>query len=161
MTKCGRYGSKQSEFDYSPATIRASVERSLARLHTTYLDTVYLHDVEYVCTPVGPAGAAGNPDAALAAQSAEYGLAEGQEGKIWGPGDQKILDAVAELRRLQDEGMVKNVGISGAFPLSAPAPPRPSLSSPSASPTSCFFSHPRTPATPHFLDLCTRTPLSY
>ncbi|KAH9853872.1 Aldo/keto reductase [Lenzites betulinus] len=114
ITKCGRYGFTQAEFDYSPATIRASVKRSLERLHTDYLDTVYLHDVEYVCTPVGPPS--GHHAAALADQSAAYGLAPGQEATVWGPGDQTILDAVAELRKLQDEGAVKHIGISG-YPL--------------------------------------------
>ncbi|KAI0829347.1 Aldo/keto reductase [Trametes gibbosa] len=114
ITKCGRYGLSQAEFDYSPATVRASVKRSLERLHTDYLDTVYLHDVEYVCTPVGPQS--GHHAAALADRSAEYGLAPGQEATVWGPGDQAILDAVAELRKLQDEGVVKHVGISG-YPL--------------------------------------------
>ena len=112
MTKCGRYGFKQKEFDYSPATIRASIERSLERMHTTYLDTVYLHDVEYVCAPVGPV-VAGNPHDALASKSAEYGLAEDQAGKIWGEGDQKILNAVAELRKLQEEGKIRHIGMSG------------------------------------------------
>ena len=112
MTKCGRYGLTQSEFDYSPETIRKSVERSLERLHTTYLDTVYLHDVEFVCTPVGPLEA-GNPETALFETASEYGLAEGQEGKIWGEGDPKILDAYAELRKLQEEGKVKHIGITG------------------------------------------------
>ncbi|CDO74134.1 hypothetical protein BN946_scf185043.g184 [Trametes cinnabarina] len=114
MTKCGRYGPKQSDFDYVPATIRASVQRSLERLHTDYLDAVYLHDVEFVCTPVGPTS--GNHLASLSGKQAEYGLAEGEEGKIWGAGDQIILDAVAELRKLQDEGVVKHIGISG-YPL--------------------------------------------
>ncbi|EIW62146.1 Aldo/keto reductase [Trametes versicolor FP-101664 SS1] len=114
MTKCGRYGSTQAEFDYTPATIRASVKRSLERLHTTYLDTVYLHDVEFVCTPVGPRS--GHHAAALADAAAEYGLAPGQGGTVWGAGDQAILDAVAELRKLQAEGVVKHVGISG-YPL--------------------------------------------
>lgn len=112
MTKCGRYGLNQSQFDYSPATIRNSVERSLERFHTTYLDTVYLHDVEYVCTPVGPVEA-GNPEIALFEKTAEYGLAEGQEGKVWGEGDQKILDAYAELRKLQEEGKIKHIGMTG------------------------------------------------
>lgn len=85
-------------------------------MHTTYLDTVYLHDVEFVCTPVGPI-VAGKPEAALSdpAISAEYGLAPGQEGNVWGEGDQKILDAVAELRKLQEEGKVKHIGISGQY----------------------------------------------
>ncbi|KDQ29275.1 hypothetical protein PLEOSDRAFT_2849, partial [Pleurotus ostreatus PC15] len=77
MTKCGRYG--PSTFDYKPATIRESVERSLKRLHTDYLDTVFLHDVEFVCA-------------------------------------QKILDAFAELRKMKEEGLIKNIGITG-YPL--------------------------------------------
>ena len=46
LTKCGRIAS--SSFDYSPAWIRQSVGRSLARLKTQYLDVVYCHDVEFV-----------------------------------------------------------------------------------------------------------------
>ena len=46
ITKAGRIGPK--EFDYSQAHIRQSVLRSLSRLHTSYLDLVYLHDVEFV-----------------------------------------------------------------------------------------------------------------
>ncbi|KAB8339320.1 hypothetical protein FH972_022253 [Carpinus fangiana] len=46
LTKVGRIAS--SEFDYSPASVRKSVDRSLKRLHTTYLDVVYCHDVEFV-----------------------------------------------------------------------------------------------------------------
>lgn len=46
MTKVGRIAA--AEFDYSPAWIRHSVTRSLERLHTTYFDVVFCHDVEYV-----------------------------------------------------------------------------------------------------------------
>ncbi|EEY23548.1 D-threo-aldose 1-dehydrogenase [Verticillium alfalfae VaMs.102] len=46
ITKAGRVG--PSAFDYSPAHIRHSVHRSLARLHTPYLDLVHCHDVEFV-----------------------------------------------------------------------------------------------------------------
>lgn len=112
MTKCGRYGSTVADFDYSPATIRASVQRSLARLNTNYLDAVYLHDVEFVCTQVGPREA-GDPTIALGDAQAEYGLAPGQEGEVWGEGDQKIVDALGELRRMQDEGIIKAIGITG------------------------------------------------
>lgn len=42
----GRIGG--AEFDYSPEWIRYSVQRSLQRLKTTYLDVVYCHDVEFV-----------------------------------------------------------------------------------------------------------------
>ncbi|KAK4158845.1 L-galactose dehydrogenase [Cladorrhinum sp. PSN259] len=45
VTKAGRIAG--DEFDYSPAWIRYSVLRSLKRLHTTYLDLVYMHDVEF------------------------------------------------------------------------------------------------------------------
>ncbi|KAI0155217.1 Aldo/keto reductase [Xylariaceae sp. FL1272] len=46
VTKAGRIAG--DEFDYSPAWIRYSVCRSLERLHTSYLDLVYMHDVEFV-----------------------------------------------------------------------------------------------------------------
>ncbi|KAI9650062.1 hypothetical protein NHQ30_000075 [Ciborinia camelliae] len=49
ITKCGRISG--SEFDYSPPWIQHSIARSLTRLHTTYLDVVYLHDVEFVSAP--------------------------------------------------------------------------------------------------------------
>ena len=46
LTKVGRTGSE--EFDYSKEWVRQSVNRSLERLHTEYLDMVYCHDVEFV-----------------------------------------------------------------------------------------------------------------
>ncbi|KAI4865682.1 Aldo/keto reductase [Hypoxylon rubiginosum] len=46
VTKAGRVAG--GEFDYSPAWVRYSVLRSLERLHTPYLDLVYMHDVEFV-----------------------------------------------------------------------------------------------------------------
>ncbi|KAK1976592.1 L-galactose dehydrogenase [Colletotrichum cereale] len=46
VTKAGRIA--PSEFDYSPAWIRASVRRSLERLNTSHLDLVYTHDAEFV-----------------------------------------------------------------------------------------------------------------
>jgi aryl-alcohol dehydrogenase-like predicted oxidoreductase len=49
VTKVGRIGG--SEFDYSPEWVRYSVQRSLQRLGTGYLDVVYCHDVEFV-TPL-------------------------------------------------------------------------------------------------------------
>ena len=45
-TKVGRVSS--TKFDYSPAWIRHSIQQSLDRLNTTYLDVVYCHDVEFV-----------------------------------------------------------------------------------------------------------------
>ncbi|KAI0880017.1 Aldo/keto reductase [Annulohypoxylon maeteangense] len=46
VTKAGRIAG--DVFDYSPGWVRASVLRSLERLHTSYLDLVYMHDVEFV-----------------------------------------------------------------------------------------------------------------
>lgn len=45
-TKAGRYGA--DEFDFSRKRILASVEESLKRLHTDYLDILFLHDIEFV-----------------------------------------------------------------------------------------------------------------
>ncbi|TCD70459.1 hypothetical protein EIP91_003220 [Steccherinum ochraceum] len=123
MTKCGRYGLNQSDFDYSPATIRRSVERSLKRLYDTdiledgqYLDVVYLHDIEFVCEQVQPPDAHYHALALTPEKAAEYGLAESDKARIRGPGDQVILDAVAELQKLKSEGKVRNIGITG-YPL--------------------------------------------
>ncbi|KAF9008840.1 NADP-dependent oxidoreductase domain-containing protein, partial [Cyathus striatus] len=76
-----------STFDYDPVAIRNSVIRSLKRLKTGYLDVVYLHDVEF-----------------------------GDEGIVRGEGDQKILNAFAELQKLKDEGLIRHIGITG-YPL--------------------------------------------
>ncbi|KAI9796971.1 MAG: hypothetical protein M1835_002494 [Candelina submexicana] len=46
LTKVGRIGS--SEFDYSASWVYHSIQRSLERLRTDYLDLVYCHDVEFV-----------------------------------------------------------------------------------------------------------------
>jgi len=46
LTKVGRISA--SEFDYSASWVCYSVQRSLQRLKTTYLDVVYCHDVEFV-----------------------------------------------------------------------------------------------------------------
>ena len=46
LTKVGRIAG--AEFDYSAQWVRRSVQRSLDRLQTKYLDVVYCHDVEFV-----------------------------------------------------------------------------------------------------------------
>jgi D-arabinose 1-dehydrogenase len=46
MTKVGRIAAL--EFDYSPSWVRYSVNRSLDRFKTSYLDVVFCHDIEYV-----------------------------------------------------------------------------------------------------------------
>jgi len=110
MTKCGRFG--PNDFDYDPARIRQCVLESLERLRTTYLDVVYLHDVEFVASQVMPK-LVGNHVAALDADASAYGLAEVDASNVRGEGDQKILDAIAELQKLKQEGIIKNVGITG------------------------------------------------
>lgn len=67
----------ESHFDFSSAHVRHSVERSLARLHTDYLDCVLLHS--------------DGDDMALLQQT----------------------DALEVLLRLKEEGLVRNVGLSG------------------------------------------------
>ena len=114
MTKCGRFGPDKKDFDYSPSSIRRSVQRSLSRLKTTYLDVVYLHDVEFVAEEVMPIKS-GNHNTALTVDAAAYGIENGQEGKIWGEGDQRILDAFAELRKMRMEGIIRKIGITGMY----------------------------------------------
>lgn len=74
-TKCGRYD--VSVFDFSAARIANSVEESLRRLQTDYLDVLHLHDIEFVDR-------------------------------------RQILEqALPAARRLQKEGKVRFVGITG------------------------------------------------
>ena len=88
------------------------MQRSLERLDTTYLDVVYLHDVEMVAEEVVPKRD-GDHSTALGEDREAYGLALGQEGKILGEGDRKVLEAYGELKRLKEEGLVKNIGMTG------------------------------------------------
>ena len=81
-------------------------------MDTTYLDVVYLHDIEMVAEEVMPKRE-GDHSTALGEDRESYGLAPGQEGKVWGEGDQKVLEAYGELKKLKEEGLVKNIGITG------------------------------------------------
>jgi aryl-alcohol dehydrogenase-like predicted oxidoreductase len=123
ITKVGRYG--DADFDYSPDALRRSVRRSLQRLHTQYLDVVYLHDVEFVAPCVAPRRE-GNHISALGAEAAAYGVAPDQEasGISWArgsesltEGDERILAAISTLRALQADGLIRHVGISGLSPM--------------------------------------------
>lgn len=117
ITKCGRYGANKRSFDYSPERIRQSVRTSLERLQTTYLDALYLHDVEFVAEEVGDSNAAGYPLCALeTGRLASYGLDEDSSSKISGPGDEAILAAYATLLELKEEGLIRNAGMAG-YPL--------------------------------------------
>jgi L-galactose dehydrogenase len=44
-TKCGRYG--KEEFDFSAARVTASIDESLRRLRTDYVDMFIAHDIEF------------------------------------------------------------------------------------------------------------------
>jgi D-arabinose 1-dehydrogenase len=124
MTKVGRYGPLKEEFDYSPQSIRLSVMRSLQRLNTAYLDVVFLHDVEFIASPVWPIPYCGDFERVLNDKEGrvDWGLLPGKEGKAWGTGDETILAAVRELFKLKSEGLIQAVGISGmcgpALPIS-------------------------------------------
>lgn len=74
-TKVGRYGDK--DWDFSADATRRSIEASLKRLGTDYVDVIQCHDIEY--------------------------------------GDLKQLrdEALPALRRLREEGVVRNIGITG------------------------------------------------
>ncbi|KAF8267089.1 Aldo/keto reductase family-domain-containing protein [Lactarius quietus] len=122
ITKVGRYGPSPSDFDYSPTALRTSVQRSLRRLYTQYLDIVYLHDVEFVAPCVAPR-AEGNHSSALGDEGTAYGLetreAEGS--------DERVLEAISTLRAMQAEGLIRHIGISGphpipSHPISLPSP---------------------------------------
>lgn len=73
-TKAGRI--QLDEFDYSRENVRRSVLRSCQRLNTSYLDLVYMHDIEFV-------------------------------------EENDVYEALRELKTLKEEGVVKNIGISG------------------------------------------------
>lgn len=74
-TKCGRYGA--DEFDFSAARITASIDESLARLQTDYVDLLQAHDVEF------------------------------------GDARQIVEETVPAMRKLQQQGKARFIGITG------------------------------------------------
>lgn len=89
--------------------------RSLQRLNSTYLDVVFLHDVEFIASPVWPIPYCGDFERALNDKEgrADWGLLPGKEGKAWGAGDESILAAIRELFKMKSEGIIRAIGISG------------------------------------------------
>lgn len=89
-TKCGRISFAQ--FDYSPASIRRTVNRSLTRLHTTYLDVVLLHDAEFVSS-------------AEVVAAARQLVALKQEGKIraWGLSGYDLTVLLGHAQAIQED----------------------------------------------------------
>lgn len=117
ITKCGRYGPSREDFDYSPQAVRKSVMRSLDRLGTSYLDLVFLHDVEFVASPVFPIPYCGDPVRAIEEVDGQtdWGLVRSKAAKAWGSGDETILLAIQELFKMKEEGLIRGVGISGMY----------------------------------------------
>jgi L-galactose dehydrogenase len=74
-TKCGRYG--LADFDFSEKRVLASVDESLRRLKTDYLDLYQAHDVEF------------------------------------GDFDQIVNETVPALRKIQQQGKARFIGITG------------------------------------------------
>jgi hypothetical protein len=87
----------------------------LERLNTEFLDLVYLHDAEYVASPVFPEPRSGYFTDALDDRAHEWGLSKEEDGKVHGEGDQMIIDAIIELFKMKKEGIIKSVGISGGL----------------------------------------------
>lgn len=77
-TKCGRYGF--DEFDFSAKRVTASIDESLRRLRTDYIDLFQAHDVEF------------------------------------GDVQQIIQETVPALRKLQQQGKARYIGITGYPP---------------------------------------------
>lgn len=120
ITKAGRYGrTKESGFDYSPARTRESIANSLKLFKTSYLDGVYMHDVEFVSEQVDTAGQEGwtvDDEGNLREEDlVRWGLGAADAAVIRGPGDQNVLDAMRTLFELKKEGLIRCVGFSGRF----------------------------------------------
>ncbi|KAH8799145.1 Aldo/keto reductase family-domain-containing protein [Xylogone sp. PMI_703] len=91
MTKVGRIA--VDKFDYSAEWIRTSVARSLQRLRTTYLDVVFVHDIEFM-----------PPLSALAAVATLVAIANERSGIIRNIGVSGYsLQSLVELARLVRE----------------------------------------------------------
>ena len=131
ITKCGRYGPDRVHFDYSPERVERSLRESCQRLGTPYLDAGLLHDAEFVADqppvdrepdgPWLPAQAVGVECARAKPRTTEearalLGIRDADAATVRGPGDEKVLAAVRTLFKLKDEGLLRNVGISG-YPL--------------------------------------------
>ena len=111
ITKVGRYGPLPNDFGYSPEALRKSVRRSLQRLHTQYLDFVYLHDIEFIAPCITPR-IEGVHTSALDTEARAYGLEPPYEPDTSGA-DERILEAIATLRALQADGLIRHIGICG------------------------------------------------
>ncbi|OCF32174.1 galactose dehydrogenase [Kwoniella heveanensis BCC8398] len=106
ITKVGKYGPNSRDHHFDPETVTKSVEKSLKRMGTDYLDVVYLHDLEYILPPPSHIG---NPLLSLPSILSSDLSSPTPEETI-------LLNAIATLRTLQKEGKIIHVGIAG-YPL--------------------------------------------
>ncbi|WVR00320.1 hypothetical protein IAU59_007463 [Kwoniella sp. CBS 9459] len=106
ITKVGKYGPNSKDHHFDPETVRKSVEKSLKRMGTDYLDVVYLHDLEYILPPPSYTG---NPLDSLPSIISSDLTSPSAEETV-------LLNAIATLRTLQEEGKILHVGIAG-YPL--------------------------------------------
>ncbi|KAL7421550.1 hypothetical protein Q5752_003319 [Cryptotrichosporon argae] len=116
ITKAGKYGARVRDHVYDPAVVVRSVERSLRRLQTDYLDVVYLHDVEFVASAPFPVPAGHHVDALQPASTASAAYHLDAPHVSLGAGDDAILSCFAALRGLQAAGKVRAIGLA-AYPL--------------------------------------------
>ena len=133
ITKVGKYGPFADQHIFDAETTRKSIERSLKRFNTDYLDAVCelpicaqssisffgslmvhsdLHDIEFITPYRLPAGH--HLSAQTSSPEHSYHLAPPHE--PLGPGDEHILDGLRTLRALQKEGKIRQIGIC-AYPL--------------------------------------------
>jgi D-arabinose 1-dehydrogenase len=106
---------QSAAFEHDLPRYRTSILVGHQSCRLRSLSQVYVHDVEFVVENKRPR-TDGNPLGALGPEKDAYGLAEGQEGTILSDGDRQLLGAVAELRKMKTEGLIRTVGISG-YPL--------------------------------------------
>ncbi|KAK8853070.1 hypothetical protein IAR55_003771 [Kwoniella newhampshirensis] len=105
ITKVGKYGPSSRDHTYAADAVRASVDRSLKRLKTDYLDIVYLHDVEYI---LPPPSFSGNPVLSIPSILSQPLTPT--------PEESSVLEGITTLRSLQDENKILLCGIAG-YPL--------------------------------------------
>ena len=134
ITKAGKYGKTPEDHRYDKKTIRESVQKSLERFKTDYLDVVCeptvpigpffhplktladLHDVESISSVLCPAGKPLEALNDLKADSSSDPYKLRPPHRPLGAGDEQILEGLRELRALQKEGKILHIGIA-AYPL--------------------------------------------
>lgn len=78
-----------------------------------------MHDIEFVAARIKPSDASGDPTRALTDTNVRdaWGLNPNDAALVRGEGDQQILDAYAELRKMKSEGLVRSIGVTGRVKL--------------------------------------------